>query len=228
MHGQRPRALLSWSSGKDSAWTLHRIRLSGKFELAGLFTTLNEEADRVAMHGVRRELLVLQARQSELPLYTVGLPAQCSNEEYEQRVGRKLGDLSAETGVTHMIFGDLFLEDIRGYRERQMDALGLKAVFPLWKQPTDELAREMIEGGLQARLSCVDTTQVDARFSGRAYDAALLEELPDGADPCGENGEFHTLVTGGPMFSTPIEVRTGVQRRDGPFVFTDIMATKAS
>lgn len=219
----RPRALLSWSSGKDAAWSLHRVRHSGEVDVVGLVTTLNEAADRVAMHGVRHDLLRRQADAAGLPLYPIGLPAPCSNDDYERLVGGRLGELRDRLGVSHMVFGDLFLADIRAYRERQMAAVGLTPLFPLWEQPTEPLARDMLAGGLVAHLTCVDTEQLAAGFSGRRWDAAMLADLPPGVDPCGENGEFHTLVTAGPMFSQALDVVRGEQREEPRFVFTDFL-----
>ncbi len=219
----KPRALLSWSSGKDSAWTLHRCRQADAFDIVGLVTTLNEDADRVAMHAVRHELLRRQATAAGLPLYPVGLPAPCSNDEYLARVGGEFRRLKHELSVTHVVFGDLFLADIRAWREQQMKDLDLEAVFPLWNEDTTRLAHEMHAGGLQAHLTCVDSEQLAAEFSGRTFDRAFVDDLPEEVDPCGENGEFHTLVTAGPMFSHRINVERGEQRVDGRFVFTDFL-----
>lgn len=217
----RPRALLSWSSGKDSAWTLHEVRQSGAFDIVGLVTTLNEREDRVAMHGVRGEVLRAQARAAGLPLHEIGLPWPCSNADYEARVGEAQERLKVELGITHVIFGDLYLEDIRAYREAQVARNGLEPVFPLFGRDTAELARQMVDGGLLAHLSCVDSEQLEAGFAGRRFDAALLAGLPEGADPCGENGEFHTVVSAGPMFHERLVLESGVRHDDGRFVFRD-------
>ncbi len=214
---------MSWSSGKDSAWTLHEVLATGELEVVGLLTTLNAQVDRVAMHGVRGELLRGQARAVGLPLVEIGLPWPCANADYEQRLGEALTRLRLERGVTHVIFGDLFLEDIRAYRERQVSELGLEPVFPLFGRDTRALALAMIDSGLQACLSCVDSEQLDPSLSGRAFDRALLDDLPGGADPCGENGEFHTLVTAGPMFEGRLRVRRGKRHTDGRFVYTDFL-----
>ncbi len=224
----RPRALLSWSSGKDAAWALHVLRRAGAVEVAGLLTTLNAEGDRVAMHAVRRTLLASQAASVGLPLRAVPLPWPCSNAEYEAAVGRALADAQEEWGVTHIAFGDLFLEEVRAYRERQLDGTGLTPLFPLWGRPTGTLAREMVAGGLEARLTCVDPGRLPPSFAGRAFDAALLDGLPPGVDPCGEAGEFHTFAHAGPMFARPVPVAVGeVVTRDG-FVFADLLTQEES
>ena len=218
----RPRLLLSWSSGKDSAWTLHRLRTQDEFEIAGLVTTLNEQFDRVAMHAVRAELLAAQAEAARLPLWRVPLPHPCPNAEYEARM-RALVERARAAGVTHMAFGDLFLEDIRAYRERQLAGTGITPVFPLWGLDTKQLARDMLAGGLRATLTCVDPKRLPADFAGRGFDSALLDALPAGIDPCGEYGEFHSFCHAGPMFARPIAVRSGeVIERDG-FVFADLL-----
>jgi uncharacterized protein (TIGR00290 family) len=215
------RALLSWSSGKDSAWALHELRRTGELELAGLVTTVNEAFARVAMHGVREALLERQAEAAGLPLWKVPLPHPCPNEVYEERMAALI-ERARSAGVVAMAFGDLFLEDIRAYRERQLAGTGIEPVFPLWARPTPALARDMVGAGLRARLVCVDPRQLDRRFAGRVYDAELLAELPPEVDPCGERGEFHTFCTAGPMFRAPIPVQPGgVVERDG-FVFADI------
>jgi uncharacterized protein (TIGR00290 family) len=216
------KILLSWSSGKDAAWTLHVVERQYPGAVAGLLTTLNEAFDRVAMHAVRHTLLQAQASSACLPLYTVNLPWPCSNEEYEQRMSAAVKQLVAD-GFTHVAFGDLFLEDVRRYREERLAGTGLTPMFPLWKtKPTSELAREMIASGLRAYLTCVDPRKLPAHFAGRAFDAALLADLPAGVDPCGENGEYHSFVWDGPMFMQAIPVRvSGTVERDG-FVFADI------
>jgi uncharacterized protein (TIGR00290 family) len=214
------RVLLSWSSGKDSAWALHLLRLDPEIELCGLVTTLNAEFDRVAMHGTRHSVLDAQARAAELPLWTVPLPWPCSNEIYEQLMAEVCTRAVAEK-IDAVAFGDLFLADVRSYRENQLKDTSLEPLFPLWKIPTDELAREMIVGGLRARLSCIDTKQLPAEFAGREFDAALLRDLPPAADPCGESGEFHTCVYAGPMFTAPLALKAGeIVDREG-FVFAD-------
>ncbi len=214
------RVLLSWSSGKDSAWTLHVLRRDPAIELCGLVTTLNAEFDRVAMHGVRRTVLEAQAAAAGLPLWIVPLPWPCPNEVYEQRMAETCGRAVKE-GIEAIAFGDLFLEDVRAYRERNLAPTGLDPLFPLWKIPTDILAREMIAGGLRARISCVDTEKLPASFAGREFDQDLLRELPDGIDPCAERGEFHTCVYAGPMFQTPLPLQSGEIVTRDRFAFAD-------
>jgi uncharacterized protein (TIGR00290 family) len=214
------KVMLAWSSGKDSAWALHVLRGQGA-PVAALLTTLNEEAGRVAMHGVRRTLLEAQAVAAGLPLWQAPLPWPCTNDEYEARMAEACRRAVAE-GFDTVAFGDLFLRDVRAYRERTLSGAGLSPVFPLWDIPTRTLARDMIAGGLRARLTCVDPRVIDARFAGREFDAALLEELPPAADPCGENGEFHTFAYAGPMFEHPIPIAGGeVVERSG-FVYADL------
>ena len=222
-----PRAWLAWSSGKDSAWALHVVREQQQLEVVALLTTVNHTYRRVAMHAVRESLLERQAAAADLPLVVVPIPSPCSNEEYERAMGAAMQRAKAE-GVTHMIFGDLFLEDIRRYRENNLKDAGIAPVFPLWGIPTDQLARQMLAGGLRSYITCVDPRQIDKSFAGREWDASLLAELPPSVDPCGENGEFHTFAFAGPMFSahprgTTIDVHRGeVIERDG-FVFADFL-----
>jgi uncharacterized protein (TIGR00290 family) len=215
------RVLVSWSSGKDSAWMLHVLRQQPDMEVAGLLTTLNAEFDRVSMHGVRSELLEAQAEAAGLPLWTVPLPWPCPNEVYEQ----KMSDACARAvgaGVECIAFGDLYLEDVREYREQKLKGTGLRAVFPLWQRDTSELVREMLARGLKARVTSVDLAQLPGRFAGRELNEELLTELPDGVDPCGENGEFHTFAYAGPMFRTEICATAGeVVERDG-FAYADL------
>jgi uncharacterized protein (TIGR00290 family) len=216
------KVLLSWSSGKDSAWALHTLRREHPGAVAGLLTTINEEADRVAMHAVRSSLLRAQAEAAGLPLLTVALPYPCSNEDYETRMGVAV-TAAIEQGYTHVAFGDLFLEDVRRYREERLEGTGLTPLFPLWGRPTAALAEEMIEGGLEAWLTCVDPRVMPREFAGRRFDRELLEALPAGVDPCGERGEFHTCVVAGPMFSGAIRVVRGeIVDREG-FVFADLL-----
>jgi uncharacterized protein (TIGR00290 family) len=217
------RLLLSWSSGKDSAWALHILRQSAEYEIAGLLTTFNESANRVAMHAVRRELVEQQARATELPLWTVPLPWPCSNEQYESLMSQACRDAIAQN-IDCVAFGDLFLTDVRAYRERQLSGTGLTPVFPLWQLPTPTLAREMIAAGLKATLTCVDPRKLDPGFAGRRFDEELLADFPTDVDPCGENGEFHSFAYAGPMFSKEIAVTPGeTVTRDG-FVFADLVA----
>lgn len=215
------RALLSWSSGKDSAWALRLLR-GGDVQIAGLLTTFNEAAGRVAMHAVRRSLVEAQAASLGLPLWSVPLPWPCSNEQYESLMGETCRRAVAE-GIQAVVFGDLFLRDIRAYRERTLQGTGLHPLFPLWDLPTDRLARDMIAAGLRARLTCVDPKALPAGFAGREFDLRLLADLPAGVDPCGENGEFHTFVYDGPMFLKPIPVAAGEIRDSNGFVFADLV-----
>lgn len=212
---------MSWSSGKDSAWTVHVLRRRGDLEIGALLTTINEPAQRVAMHAVRVELLQAQADALGLPLWQLPIPSPCTNEEYERAMEGAVRRAVAE-GFTCVAFGDLFLEDVRRYREDRLAGTGLTPLFPLFGLDTPTLAREMVASGLRARLTCVDPRVLDARFAGREFDAALLSELPPAIDPCGERGEFHTFAYAGPMFAHSIPVDTGeTVVRDG-FVFTDL------
>lgn len=217
------RCALSWSSGKDSAWSLHLLQQDPAIEVRALVTTINQEFDRVAMHAVRRELLELQAASIGLPLWTVPLPWPCSNEQYEARM-HDLCDRAIRDGIDAMAFGDLFLADIRAYREKQLQGTGLEPLFPVWHLPTRELAANMIQSGLRAKITCIDPKILPRESAGREFDAAFLADLPSTVDPCGENGEFHSFVYDGPMFRTPVRVELGeVVERDG-FVFADLVA----
>lgn len=216
------RVLLSWSSGKDSAWSLHVLRRTPDVEVAGLLTTLNKSADRVAMHAVRRTLLEEQAAATGLPVTALDLPWPCSNADYEAILSATCRNAVAG-GIDTVAFGDLFLRDIREYREQQLRGTGLEPLFPLWDVPTDQLARDMMQAGLRARLTCVDLKKLSVAFAGREWNQELLREFPAGIDPCGENGEFHTFCYAGPMFSQEIFVTPGeVLERDG-FGFADLM-----
>jgi uncharacterized protein (TIGR00290 family) len=222
----RPKAWLAWSSGKDSAWALHTVRQSGEFEIVSLLTTVNSTHKRVAMHAVRESLLEMQAAAAGLPLVKVPIPSPCPNEVYERAMGEAMARARAE-GVWHVVFGDLFLEDIRAYREKQLTVCGMTPVFPLWRRDTRRLAEEMIAGDLSAFLTCVDPRKLDRSFAGRRFDAQLLKAFPSSVDPCGENGEFHTFVNEGPMFNRPIPIVTGeVVEREG-FIFADIVPATA-
>lgn len=217
----RPRAIVSWSSGKDAAYALYEARRSGMFDIVGLLTTVTETYGRVSMHGVREELLEAQAEAVGLPLFKVPIPSPCPNEVYERAMGTMLGRLESD-GVRRVIFGDLFLEDIRAYREEKLRGTGIEPVFPLWGRPTSQLAEQMIDAGFVAHIVALDPQKLEARFAGRRFDRSLLAELPAGVDPCGERGEFHTCVTAGPVFHWPIPVVPGeVVERDG-FVFADL------
>jgi len=214
--------ILSWSSGKDSAWALYTLQNDPDFEVVGLVTTVNREHTRVAMHGVREALLQQQADAAGLPLHTLDLPYPCSNDEYES-IMQAFVSVMQDNDIRHIAFGDLFLEDIRAYREKQMQGTGIQPVFPLWEIPTQQLARTMIASGLEAHITCVDPAQLSADFAGRRFDHTLLNDLPGNIDPCGENGEFHTCVTAGPMFKHAINIKPGdIVERDN-FVFADFI-----
>lgn len=213
---------LSWSSGKDSAWALHLLSQRSDLHVAALVTTFNSSANRVAMHAVRRSLVEMQAERTGIPLWPVELPWPCSNADYE-RIMNGVCRKAISEGITAAAFGDLFLEDIRAYRERQMKDIGLELMFPVWQIPTRQLARDMIAAGVKAKITCVDPSKLAASYAGCEYDAAFLESLPDHVDPCGENGEFHTFVYDAPVFTHPINVQVGeIVERDG-FVFADIL-----
>ena len=215
------KTLVSWSSGKDSAWMLHVLKQDPAIEIGGLLTTMNEQFDRVAMHAVRRRLLEAQAEAAGVPLRTVPLPWPCTNEQYEERMRAAVAQAVAE-GFTHVAFGDLFLEDVRKYREEKLAGSGLTPVFPIWGIPTDQLAVQMVQGGLKSVLTCVNPKHLDRSFAGRQFDRALLEDLPAGVDKCGERGEFHSFAWDGPMFNHPVSIAVGeVVDRDG-FVFADV------
>ncbi|WP_211369582.1 ATP-binding protein [Pseudoxanthomonas yeongjuensis] len=219
----RTPALLSWSGGKDAAWALHALRQRGEVEVVALLTTITAEYQRASMQGIRREVLDAQAAAAGLPLLAAEIPAQCDNVAYEAAMARALAEAGARwPGLRSVAFGDLFLEDIRAYRESKCASAGWQPLFPLFGSDTARLAREMIDGGLHAALCCVDTQQLDAGFAGRDFDTTLLDALPVGIDPCGENGEFHTCVHAGPMFDRPIRVERGeTVLRDGRFAYTD-------
>ncbi|HVB34341.1 MAG TPA: ATP-binding protein [Patescibacteria group bacterium] len=218
----RPKAWLSWSSGKDSAWALHVARRQNDLDIVALFSTVNRAFGRVAMHGVREALIDLQAERAGLPLIKVPIPYPCPNEQYEQAMAAAM-DRARGEGVTHVVFGDLFLQDIRQYREQQLARCAMTPVFPIWGIETGKLAGDMVAGGLEAWLACIDPRKLDRAFAGRKFNSRLLAELPTGIDPCGENGEFHTFASAGPMFGSPISLATGeIVERDG-FVFTDLL-----
>jgi uncharacterized protein (TIGR00290 family) len=213
---------MSWSTGKDSAFALHEARRSGDVEIVGLLTTVTAAFGRVSMHGVREALLDRQAKELGLPCWKVPIPSPCPNEVYEREMARVLAEV-AGLGVDRVVFGDLFLEDLRRYREAKLREIGMSGVFPLWMRNTTSLARDMIEAGLRATITCIDPRKLDRSFAGRAFDTDFLEALPDGVDPCGENGEFHTFASAGPMFTESIHVEVGdVVDRD-QFVFADVL-----
>jgi uncharacterized protein (TIGR00290 family) len=217
-----PKALIAWSSGKDSAWALHEARAAGEYDIIGALTTVTDSFGRVSMHGVREELLMAQLDAAGLPAVVVRIPYPCPNEVYEREMAKAVGEAKAR-GVTHIIFGDLYLEDIRAYREKNLAGTGITPVFPLWLKPTARLARDMIEAGVEAHLAVVDLKKLPAAFAGRRFDAGLIGALPAGSDPCGENGEFHTFVSAGPMLARKIAVRVGeTVERDG-FAFADLV-----
>jgi uncharacterized protein (TIGR00290 family) len=219
----RRKALIAWSSGKDSAWALHEVRRAGEYDVVGALTTVTDDFARVSMHGVREELLQAQLAAAGLEPVVVRIPYPCPNDAYERAMAAAMQTAKAR-GVSHIIFGDLFLEDIRAYREKQLSGTGIAPVFPLWLKPTGELAREMIAAGVEAHLAVVDLKKLPASFAGRRYDAGLLDDLPAGADPCGENGEFHSFVSAGPMLKGRIDVKVGeTVERDG-FAFADLVA----
>ena len=217
------RILLSWSSGKDSAWSLHVLRQRGECEVVGLLTTFNESANRVAMHAVRRALVEQQAAAAGIPLWAVPLPWPCSNEQYESLMAQTCAKAVAEN-IEGIAFGDLFLEDVRAYRERQMTGTGLEPIFPLWGLPTRDLAQQMIASGLRAKLTCIDTTKLAASFAGRDFDETFLSSLPGEVDPCGERGEFHSFVFRGPMLNYPLDVSVGETVVRDQFAFVDLTA----
>ena len=218
----RPKALISWSSGKDSAFALHEIRKAGEFEIVGAVTTVTETFGRVSIHGVRQEILLAQLAAAGLPAQIVPIPYPCPNEIYEARMGEAVAR-AVKDGITHMIFGDLYLAEIRAYREQKLAGTGITPVFPLWDRPTAALAQDMIASGLEAYLATVDLKKLPAEFAGRKFDASLLADLPDGVDPCGENGEFHTCVVAGPMFAHSLPVTpTDRVERDG-YAYCDLV-----
>lgn len=218
---------LSWSSGKDSAWTLHTLQQDPDYEVVALVTTVNEKYKRVAMHGVREQILQQQADAAGLPLHTLNIPSPCSNTEYEA-VMQDFLKVMQENKAEYMAFGDLYLEDIRQYREKQLENTGITPVFPLWQKPTLPLAKEMIDGGLEATITCIDPRKLPADFAGRRFDHDFINNLPDDVDPCGENGEFHSCVHNGPMFRNPIALSGGeVVERDN-FIFADLIPSALS
>jgi uncharacterized protein (TIGR00290 family) len=214
------KILVSWSTGKDSAWTLHVLRTLHPGAVAGLLTSINTSVGRVSMHAVRLDVLEAQAAAAGLPLRTIPLPDPCTNEEYERELRTSVAS-AVEDGFTHVAFGDLFLEDVRQYREDRLRGTGMSPIFPLWGKPTDALAREMTDAGVRAVLTCVDTQSLSRDFAGKDF-ASALPLLPAGVDPCGERGEFHTCVTAGPMVSRALATRTGELVQRDRFVFADL------
>lgn len=216
------QVLLSWSSGKDSAWALHVLRRDPSVRVVGLLTTINEQVHRVAMHAVRETLLDAQAAALGLPLTKVYIPDPCSNADYDRAMGEAVDDARAR-GVGAIAFGDLFLEDIRRYREEKLASTGIQPIFPLWGAKTERLAREMIAAGLRAIVTSVDLEQLDAAFAGRVFDRSFVDDLPDDVDPCGENGEFHSFAYAGPMFAQPLDVMAGATIERDRFFFSDVV-----
>jgi uncharacterized protein (TIGR00290 family) len=224
LQGADVQTLLSWSSGKDSAWALHVLRQRSDITVVGLVTTINTAFDRVAMHGVRRSLVQAQADAAGLPLHVLPIPHPCPNEAYERIMGQFVAE-QVERGIVAIAFGDLYLEEVRRYREDKLTGTGLTPLFPLWQIPTRTLVRDMLAGGLTAYVTCLDPRKVPERLAGRRLDTDFLAELPSDVDPCAENGEFHTFAAAGPMFARPLAVKTGdVVERDG-FVFCDLVAS---
>ena len=224
---RKPKALISWSSGKDSAFSLHEVRRAGDLEVVGALTTVTANFGRVSIHGVREDVLRAQLDAAGLPPTIVPIPYPCPNEVYEARMGEAVARAKG-AGITHIVFGDLFLEDIRKYREDKLRGTGLTPVFPLWLRPTHQLARDMIASGLQTYIATVDLKKLPAAFAGRRFDAQLLQDLPAHVDPCGENGEFHTCVVGGPMFSRTLPVVAGERvERDG-YAYCDFLLNAAA
>ncbi|MBZ0146181.1 MAG: adenine nucleotide alpha hydrolase [Pseudorhodoplanes sp.] len=219
---RQPKALIAWSSGKDSAFALHEVRCAGNYEIVAALTTVIDTFSRVSMHGVREELLRVQLDAAGLPSIVVRIPFPCSNEIYEREMAAALAQAKSD-GVRHVIFGDLFLADLRAYREEKLAAIGMTGVFPLWLRPTDKLAQEMIDAGVEAHLATVDLKKLSASFAGRRFDNALLSALPAGIDPCGENGEFHSFVKAGPMFARPIRVSVGETVEREGFAYADLL-----
>ncbi len=215
------KALIAWSSGKDSAWALYEVRQAGGLEVVGALTTVTENFGRVSMHGVREEVLMAQLAAARLPATIIPIPFPCPNEVYEARMAAAMQEARGR-GITHIVFGDLFLEDVRAYREVKLMGTGIVPVFPLWGRPTDLLARSMLAGGLEAHLVTVDLKALPASFAGRRFDAVLLDELPAGIDSCGERGEFHTCVVAGPMFDRTIPVELGETVEREGFAFADL------
>jgi uncharacterized protein (TIGR00290 family) len=221
------RTLLSWSSGKDSAWSLYLLQLQNEYEIVGLLTTFNREANRVAMHGVRRDLARAQAKAAGIPLWEVDLPSPCSNADYESIMSETC-KTAVQSGIEYVAFGDLFLRDIRAYREKQLEGSGLQPIFPVWDLPTRELAHQMIDSRVKAKLACVDCKCLSPQFVGREFDEQLLSDLPPEIDPCGENGEFHSFVYAGPMFRYDLPVKVGEIVSRDRFVFADLTFNEPS
>jgi uncharacterized protein (TIGR00290 family) len=216
--------ILAWSGGKDSALALYELTRQDSIEIVALLTTVTEGYDRISMHGVRRELLAEQAQALGYPLDEVSIPQQCTNEMYEQRMGQAL-EKYRQSGIAQAAFGDLFLQDVRVYREERLSRIGMRGIFPLWGRDTSETARQFVQLGFRAVVVCVDTQALDRGFAGREYDQDFLKDLPGQVDPCGENGEFHTFVYAGPLFRTPVQVERGEKiLRENRFYYCDLLA----
>lgn len=215
-----PKAVLAWSSGKDSAYALHVVRQQRRYEVTALLTTVTDDYQRVSMHGVREEILDLQAERAGLPLIKVRIPVTCPNELYEKAMGEALAPMPGR-GIAHVVFGDLLLADLRAWREARLRSIGMEGVFPLWGRDTRDLASRMIADGVVAHIACLDPTKVDRKLAGHAFDESLLVALGGAVDPCGENGEFHTLVSGGPFFDAPLDLKPGISVEREGFVFKD-------
>ena len=216
------KTLLSWSSGKDSAWALHVLQQRDDIDIVGLFCTINRKFERAAMHAVRVELIERQAASAGFPVQFIELPDQCSDAEYRTIMKKFIDQVQLE-GIEGIAFGDLFLEDIRRYRETNLADTGIKPIFPIWGLETESLSRDMVKSGLRAIITSIDPRQLDPKFVGRTYDQTFLEQLPETADPCGENGEFHSFAFAGPMFKEPIDVCVGETVSRGGFVFADLL-----
>jgi len=222
MSQNKPKAIVSWSSGKDSAMALYKVLRSNQFQVIAMLTTVSDPFQRVSMHGVREELLDRQAASIGIPIEKIRIPYPCPNEVYEQKMSETMVSYKS-SGLTHAIFGDLFLEDIRKYREEKLSQFGIIPVFPLWREDTSRLARTILGLGFKAVITCVDPKKLDVKFAGRHFDADFLNEIPLTVDPCGENGEFHTFVYDGPIFKRSIEIVVGdCVMRDG-FQFADVL-----
>jgi uncharacterized protein (TIGR00290 family) len=215
----KKKTLISWSTGKDSAWALHVLRQNSEIEIVGLFCTVNKVFDRVAVHGVRIDLLRQQAQSINLPLHIVYIPYPCSNEEYENAMKAFISK-TEEMGIEYFAFGDLFLENVRSYREKLLHGTGIKPLFPIWGTSTDSLSRQMISSGLKAVITCVGQKHLTSEFVGREYNESFINEIPKHIDPCGENGEFHSFAYDGPTFRYPIEIALGeiVFKEDACFI----------
>ncbi|MBU1013734.1 MAG: diphthine--ammonia ligase [Bacteroidetes bacterium] len=220
---EKTKVIFSWSGGKDSALALHKILEVGEFEIFSLITTITEGYNRISMHGISVDLLEEQAKSIGIPLYKIEIPQNCSNEDYEMIMVKTLTHFQKQ-GISSVIFGDIYLEDVKNYRISQLSRIGMQAIFPLWGINTSEIVNEFIKKGFQSIISCVDIRAIDPKFSGRIFDQNFLNDLPTACDPCGENGEFHSFVFDGPIFFRKIKIKTGAKLlRDNYFFFTEIL-----